>query len=375
LDSPPATIGMPLDAIDTPALLVDLDTFDENIRRMATAVASYGVRLRPHAKSHKSSAIALRQIGAGAIGVCCQKVGEAEAMAYGGITDILVSNQVWGAPKLARLAALARQVRLAVCVDDPRNVADISAAAGAYDAHIDVLVEINVVEDDVRCGIAAGRPAVELAKEVASHPRLRFAGLQAYAGRAQHTREYAKRQTAVAYASQLASHTRDLLERDGLDCPCITGSGTGTYSLEGSGGVYTELQAGSYIFMDMDYSRNLGADGQPYRDFGQSLFIYSTVMSRPSEAAGVLDAGIKSSSFDSGPPGLLGVEDVESAKGSDEHLVVKVRGGRFPYALGEKVKLIPGHCDPTVNMYDWIVGVRVDRVEAIWPVAARGLNR
>ena len=375
MDSPPATIGMPLESIDTPALLVDLEAFDENIRRMATAVASYGVRLRPHAKSHKSPAIALRQIGAGAIGVCCQKVGEAEAMAYGGVTDILVCNEVWGAGKLARLAALARQVHVAICVDDPKNVDDISAAAQAYDVDIDVLVEINVVEDDVRCGVAAGEPALALARKVAASPRLHFEGLQAYAGKAQHTREYSKRQAAVAYASQLASHTRSLLERDGIECPCITGSGTGTYSLEGSGGVYTELQAGSYVFMDMDYAKNLGEDGGPYRDFEQSLFIYSTVMSRPTAAAGVLDAGIKSSSFDSGPPGLLGVEDVESIKGSDEHAVVRVSGGRFPYALGDKVKLIPGHCDPTVNMYDWIVGVRGDRVEAIWPVAARGLNR
>jgi 3-hydroxy-D-aspartate aldolase len=375
MDSPPATIGMSLESVDTPALLIDLAALDENIRRMATAAASFGVRLRPHAKSHKSPAIALRQIGAGAVGVCCQKVGEAEAMAYGGISDVLISNQVWGATKLARLAALAGQVRIAVCVDDQQNIADISAAAEAYGVDIDVLVEINVVEDAFRCGVKAGEPALRLARMVASSPRLRFAGLQAYAGKAQHTREHSQRQAAIAYASELAAETKSLLERDGLECPRITGSGTGTYSLEGSGGVYTELQAGSYVFMDMDYGRNLGEDGGPYRDFEQSLFIYSTVMSRPTEDAGVLDAGIKSSSFDSGPPGVWGLADAETIRGGDEHLIVRMHGGRFPYHLGDKVKLVPGHCDPTVNMYDWYVGVRGDRVEAIWPVSARGLNR
>jgi 3-hydroxy-D-aspartate aldolase len=374
VDSPPATIGMALESVDTPALLIDLDALDENIHRLRKTASTYGVRIRPHAKSHKSPAIALRQIAAGAVGMCCQKVGEAEAMAYGGITDILISNEVWGSTKLARLAALARQVRIAVCVDDEQNVTDLSAAAEAYGVDIGVLVEINVV-GDVRCGVRAGAPALALAKKVASYPRLRFVGLQAYAGRAQHTREYSQRQAAVEYASQLVTKTKNLLERNGHECQCITGSGTGTYNLEAASGVYTELQAGSYIFMDADYGRNLAADGGPYRDFEQSLFIYSTVMSRPTKDSGVLDAGIKSSSFDSGPPTICGVDDPDLVRGGDEHLIVTAKGGHFPYELGDKVKLIPGHCDPTVNMYDWYVGVRNDRVEAVWPIAARGLNR
>jgi D-serine deaminase-like pyridoxal phosphate-dependent protein len=365
---------MALESIDTPALVVDLDALDANIRRMAQVASSHGVHLRPHAKSHKCPAIALRQVASGAVGICCQKVGEAEVMAQSGIKDILLSNEVWGSTKLERLAALARQVRIAVCVDDAQNVADLSAAADTYGVDIDVLVEINVVED-ARCGVTAGEPARRLAKSVAGSQGLRFAGLQAYAGRAQHTRDNSERESAVQNAVQLVTTTKTLLERDGLACPWITGSGTGTYNLEASSGIYTELQPGSYIFMDVDYGRNRTADGSSYGDFQQSLFIYSTVMSRQSEAAGVLDAGIKSSSFDSGPPTVCGVDDANLVRGEDEHLVVIASGGHFPYGLGDKVRLIPGHCDPTVNLYDWYIGVRNDRVEAIWPVAARGRNR
>lgn len=374
MNGPPASIGMALESVDTPALLVDLDALDENIRRMAQAASSYGVRLRPHSKTHRSPVIALRQMAHGAVGVCCQKVGEAEVMAAGGVTDILISNEIWGASKLARIAALARQVKVAVCVDDGQNVADLNAAAGNYDARIAVLIDINVI-GDVRTGVQPGEPALNLASKIAGSSRLRFAGLHAYAGKAQHIRDFATRQSVIKHAVELVATTRSLLEEEGLRCPWITGSGTGTYHLEGSSGVYTELQAGSYIFMDADYGQNRAADGGPYRDFVNSLFVYSTVMSKPAADSAVLDAGLKSSSFDSGPPTIFGVPDAEWVGGGDEHFNVRTPGVQFPYALGDKVKLIPGHCDPTVNMYDWIVGFRQDRVEAIWPIAARGYSR
>jgi 3-hydroxy-D-aspartate aldolase len=374
MTTPPATIGMALEMVDTPALLVDLDALDENIRRMARAASSHGVRLRPHSKTHKAPVIALRQIAQGAVGVCCQKVSEAEVMAAGGVTDILISNEIWGASKLARIAALARQVKIAVCVDDERNVADLSAAAKTYEANIDVLVDINVI-GDIRTGVQPGEPAVALAGKVASSPGLHFAGLHAYAGKAQHIRDYPTRQSVIQHAIELVATTRTLLEQEGLECPWITGSGTGTYQLEASSGVYTELQAGSYIFMDADYGENRGPDGGLYRDFENSLFVYSTIMSKPASDSAIFDAGLKSSSFDSGPPRVCGVPDAEWVGGGDEHFNVRTPDARFPYALGDKVKLIPGHCDPTVNMYDWYVGFRKDRVEAVWPVAARGLNR
>jgi 3-hydroxy-D-aspartate aldolase len=365
---------MSLELVDTPALLVDLDALDENIRRMAQAASSHGVQLRPHAKTHKSPVIALRQIAQGAVGVCCQKVGEAEVMAWGGVMDILISNEIWGPSKLARIAALARQVKIAVCVDNDQNAADLNAAAAAYGVIIEVLVDINVI-GDLRTGVQPGEPAVRLAAKVAGLPCLQFAGLHAYAGRAQHIRDFPTRQSVVNHAIDLAATTRGLLEREGLTCQWITGSGTGTYQLEASSGVYTELQAGSYVFMDADYGQNLTADRGPYRDFENSLFVYSTVMSRPTADSAVLDAGLKASSFDSGPPLIYGLADAEWVGGGDEHFNVRTPGTAFPYALGDKVKLIPGHCDPTVNMHDWFVGFRKDKVEAVWPVAARGYNR
>lgn len=374
MNGPPASIGISLESVDTPALLVDLDALDENIRRMAHAASSYGVRLRPHAKTHKSPLIALKQMAHGAVGVCCQKVGEAEAMAWGGVTDILISNEIWGRSKLERIGALARQVKIAVCVDSEPNAEDLSGVAVAYGVNLDVLVDINVI-GDFRTGVQPGDPALRLASKVDGLRGLRFAGLHAYAGKAQHIRDFPTRQSVIKNAIDIAATTRGLLEREGLSCQWITGSGTGTYHLEASSGVYTELQAGSYIFMDADYGQNLAADGGPYRDFENSLFVYSTIMSRPTADSAIFDAGLKASSFDSGPPVICGLPHAEWVGGGDEHFNVRTPGATFPYALGDKVKLIPGHCDPTVNMYDWYVGFRKDRVEAIWPVAARGLNR
>jgi len=371
--NPPAEIGMPLDAVDTPALLLDLDAFDRNIERMAKAVAGSSVKLRPHAKSHKCPIVALRQIAAGAIGVCCQKVGEAEAMVYGGVANVLVSNQVVGASKIARLVALAKQAWVGACADDSANVKDLSDAAVAFGVRLPVLVEINVGMD--RCGVEPGEPALALAKQIAASTGLRFAGLQAYHGSAQHLREYAKRREAINLAVDKISQTVALLGRHGLSCEMITGAGTGTYRFETASGVYTELQAGSYIFMDVDYAKNLAPDGSPWDDFEHSLFVYTTVMSRPIPERAVVDAGLKAHSVDSGLPWVAGMPDVEYIRASDEHgkLALKDRGRTLP--LGAKLRLIPGHCDPTVNLYDWYVGYRNNRVEALWPITARGAGR
>ena len=203
--SPPATIGMPLAEIDTPALLIDLDAFERNLQRMAAFAAKAGVRLRAHAKTHKSPIIAARQVALGAVGVCCQKVSEAEAMVEGGIGDVLVSNEVAGAAKLERLADLARRARIGVCVDDPANVAELEAAAARAGASLDVLVEIDVGAQ--RCGVAPGEPAARIAELVAAAPHLRFAGLQAYHGSAQHVRDAGERRDHIVRAVALVQET------------------------------------------------------------------------------------------------------------------------------------------------------------------------
>jgi 3-hydroxy-D-aspartate aldolase len=369
---PPGEIGMPLDEVDTPALVIDLDAFERNLRRLAERVRqSGGVRLRPHAKTHKCPVIALKQVELGAVGVCVQKVGEAEAMVYGGVRDVLVTNEVVGRRKLRRLMALAHTARVGVCVDDPAQIADLDAAAGeAGVAGFSVHVEINMGGN--RCGVEPGEAALDLARHIGDARHLSFAGLQAYHGSAQHLRGWDERQQAIKGAVAKAAMTRDLLVANGIACANITGAGTGTFEFEAGSGVYTELQCGSYIFMDADYGRNLDRDGAPTRAFEPSLFVWATVMSRPAEERAIVDAGLKALAFDSGPPLVWDEPAATYERASDEHGRLAVAAATNRLRLGDKVKLVPGHCDPTVNLYDWYVGIRHDRVEAVWPITARG---
>ncbi len=365
--APPAAVGAPLDEVDTPALIIELDAFERNLKRLSNAVAGRGVRVRAHAKTHKSPEIARRQIAAGAIGVCCQKVSEAEVMVEGGVADVLVSNEVVGARKLERLAALARRARIGVCVDDAANVRELSQAAQRAGATLDVYVEVDVGAR--RCGVEAGAPALALAREVAASPGLRFAGLQAYHGAAQHLRAMSERRAAIARAASAANQTRRLIESEGLACPTVTGAGSGSFAFEIESGVFDEIQPGSYVFMDADYAKNEWA--APLPRFEHALFVLSTVMSRPAADRAVLDAGLKALSLDSGMPLVWEHPGLRYVRASDEHGVLEVAAG-VPPALGERLLLVPGHCDPTVNLYDWYVCLRDGRVEALWPVSARG---
>lgn len=366
----PAALGDPLSEVDTPALILDLDAFEANLKRLADAAQAAGVRLRPHAKTHKCAEIAKRQIALGAIGICCQKVSEAEAMIAAGIDNVLVSNEVVGKAKLDRLAALRHRAWVGVCADDAGNVDDLDAAAARAGVRLPVLVEIDVGAN--RCGVAPGAPAVALARHIAGKQNLEFTGLQAYQGRAQHIRDIGERRAAIAAAAAMVRETLDGLKAAGLDCLIVGGAGTGTYEMEAASGVYNELQAGSYIFMDADYARNLKEAGQPVDEFRHSLFIYATVMSHPAAERAYLDAGLKAFSVDSGLPVLCDLDGAELVRASDEHGVLALSGGGNRPRLGDKLRLIPGHCDPTVNLYDWIVGIRDGRVESLWEVTARG---
>jgi len=365
--APPATVGAALDEVDTPALVIELDAFERNLRRLSQAVEGRGVRVRAHAKTHKCAEIARRQIAAGAVGVCCQKVSEAEAMVDGGVADVLVSNEIVGARKLERLAALARRARIGVCADDAANVGELSQAAQRAGATLDVYVEVDVGAH--RCGVAPGEPALALASEIAARPGLRFAGLQAYHGAAQHLRTMAERRAAIARAARAAKQTRRLIESEGLACPTVTGAGSGSFAFEIESGVFDEIQPGSYVFMDADYAKNEWA--APLPSFEHALFVLATVMSRPAPDRAVLDAGLKALSVDSGMPLVWERPGLRYARASDEHGVIEIAAGPPP-ALGERLLLVPGHCDPTVNLYDWYVCVRDGRVEALWPVSARG---
>jgi D-serine deaminase-like pyridoxal phosphate-dependent protein len=289
--------------------------------------------------------------------MCCQKVSEAEAMVDGGIGDVLVTNEVVGASKLERLAALSRRAKIGVCVDNAENVAQLKG-------NLDVYIELEVGMR--RCGVEPGEPVVNLAKQIISFKNLRFAGLQAYHGRAQHMRSMEERHAAIETAAQHVQHSKRLLAKAGIECPVVTGAGSGTYMLEVEAGAWDEIQPGSYAFMDVDYAKNEWA--APLPRFEHALFVYTTVMSRAADRA-IVDAGLKASSVDSGMPSVWQRDGLRYAKASDEHGWIE--GGPLP-RLGEKLQLVPGHCDPTINLYDWYVCVRRGVVESLWPITARG---
>jgi D-serine deaminase-like pyridoxal phosphate-dependent protein len=356
----PAAVGQALEDIDTPALILDLPSFEKNQRALFDLVKGR-VRVRPHAKTHKCPEVAKRQMALGAVGMCCQKVSEAEAMVAGGIGDVLVTNEIVGAAKLERLAALARRARIGVCVDNAENLRAIASTQ----AELDIYIEIDVGMR--RCGVMPGMPAVELARQIIPYKSLRFAGLQAYHGRAQHLRSMEERHAAIEAAAQQVFHTKRLLEKTAIGCPIVTGAGSGTFMLEVEAGAWDEIQPGSYAFMDADYAKNEWA--APLPRFEHALFVLATVMSRPSARLAIVDAGLKASSVDSGMPVVWKKEGLRYTRASDEHGSVE---GDSPPALGEKLLLVPGHCDPTINLYDWYVVVRNGVVEDLWPITARG---
>ncbi len=359
------------DEIDTPALILDLDAFESNLATMARCVEGKSVVLRPHAKTHKSPVIARLQMAHGAVGQCVQKVGEAEVLAWGGVSDILVTNEIVGQRKLARLAALGHISKIGVCADHVNQIHALEAAACDAGVILSVYVEIDVGSG--RCGVVSPEQAVNLAKRISDSRSLTFGGLQAYQGSAQHLRKFEERKTAIASAVGIARDTLEALDKAGLKCPAVTGAGTGTFAFESASGIYTELQAGSYIFMDADYGRNLDEDGRPVSQFQQALFVLTTIMSLTRAGSAVVDVGHKGIAVDSGLPLVWNKPDMAYVGAADEHGRLTFPPAQSPApTLGEKIRLVPGHCDPTVDRYDWYVGVRKGRVESLWPIAGRG---
>ncbi len=368
----PAKPGMDAADIQTPCLVVEMDVLEENLDKMQKHADDMGVRLRVHGKMHKSADIAKMQIERGACGICCQKVSEAEAFAREGIKDILVSNQVRDPAKIDRLARLPKLgARTLVCVDDIDNVADLSQAAVRHGTEIEVLVEIDCGAG--RCGVTETADVVAIAKAVDAAEGLKFSGIQAYQGAMQHLDRYEDRKAKIDIAVAMVREAVDALKAEGLECDIVGGGGTGSYYFEGTSGVYNELQCGSYAFMDADYGRILDENGRPISEtqFASSLFLLTSVMSHAKPDKAVVDAGLKAQSVDSGLPKVHGIEGVEYVKCSDEHGVIADPEGKLK--INQKIKLIPGHCDPTCNVHDWYVLVRDGKVENVIPVTARGL--
>lgn len=368
----PAKPGMKESEIQTPCLVLDLDALERNIRKMGDYARAHGMRHRVHGKMHKSVDVALlqEQLG-GAVGVCCQKVSEAEVFARGGIKDILVSNQVRDPAKIDRLARLPKYgCRTIVCVDDLANIADLSAAATRHGTKLDIFVEIDCGAG--RCGVTTPEAVVALAKAANSAPGLRFAGIQAYQGAMQHMDRYEDRKAKLDIAIGMVKEAVAALRAEGISPELVSGGGTGSYYFESNSGVFNELQCGSYAFMDADYGRILDKDGRriDQSEFENAFFILTQVMSHVKPDRAVCDAGLKAQSVDSGLPVVFGRTDVKYIKCSDEHGVIEDPTGALK--VGDKLRLVPGHCDPTANVHDWYVGVRNGVVEVVWPVSARG---
>jgi len=369
----PAVPGMDEADIQTPCLIIDLDALERNITKMADRAKEMGVRHRAHGKMHKSVDVAkLQETMGNSVGVCCQKVSEAEVFVRGGIKDVMVSNQVREPAKIDRLARMPKLgSRILVCVDDPENVADLSAAAQKHGTELECLVEIDCGAG--RCGVSTSQEVVNIAKLIDAADGLKFAGIQAYQGAMQHLDLYNDRKEKIDIAVEQVDQAVTALKSQGLECDIVGGGGTGSYYFEGNSGVYNELQCGSYAFMDADYGRILDKDGNriDQGEWENSLFILTSVMSHSKADKAIVDAGLKAQSVDSGLPIVFGRDDkVEYLKCSDEHGVVADHEGTLK--VNDKLKLVPGHCDPTCNIHDWYVGVRGGKVETLWPVSARG---
>lgn len=368
----PAVPGMDEADIQTPCLVLDLDALERNIKKMGEYAKAHGMRHRVHGKMHKSVDVAkLQEKLGGAVGVCCQKVSEAEVFVRGGIKDVLVSNQVRDPLKIDRLAQLPKRgARIIVCVDDVENVADLSAAAKKHGTELEIFIEIDCGAG--RCGVTTTQDVVAIAQAVAAANNLKFTGIQAYQGAMQHLDSYADRKAKLEVAIEMVEHAVNGLKSVGLEPELVSGGGTGSYYFESNSGVYNELQCGSYAFMDADYGRILDENGNriDQGEWENAFFILTQVMSHAKNDRAIVDAGLKAQSVDSGLPFVFGRNDVEYIKCSDEHGVISDPDRLLK--VGEKLRLVPGHCDPTANIHDWYVGVRNGKVETVWPVSARG---
>ncbi len=355
------------EALDTPAFLIDLDIMEENIEKMAAYFESRPAKVRPHMKHHKTPVIAHKQINAGAIGVCCQKLGEAEVMVEGGIKDVLITYEIVGSVKIRRLMSLCREANMLVIVDDSHNIQELSEAAQAFDARLGVLVDVDTGQN--RTGVEPGQPALKLAKVVAASPGLELRGICGYAGHIQGIEDLEERTERDREAMEKVVDSIEAIRRAGLPVEIVSAGGTGTYKLTGNHPEVTEVQPGSYVFMDAQYRRVL-------TDFEVAGTVLASVISRPAPDRAVLDSGMKAISVDQWPPIVKSVEGVQVTKVSDEHLVVTLTtSDARQLRPGDKVEIIPGHNDTTVNLHSHFFALRKGKLETVWAVGARGRIR
>ncbi|WOF73027.1 DSD1 family PLP-dependent enzyme [Parvibaculaceae bacterium PLY_AMNH_Bact1] len=360
--------------IATPALVIDLPAFKANLNAMATHCETHGLNLRPHAKTHKCAEIARLQISAGALGICCAKLGEAEALAAESIDGILLTSPVVQPFSVERLMRLNAKLNdLMVAVDNPENATSLAAAAEAAGKPLQVLMDLDVGLH--RTGITPGDEAHALARQMEESPHLHFKGLQAYAGHLMHIEDFAERREKSLAVMDMLRDMRDQLEEDGITCKILSGGGTGTFDIDVEANVLTELQGGSYVFMDKQYNDVNGADGSSLESaFQTSLFVQMSVVSNNTPRLATTDAGFKSFSTDAEPPVLSegAPDDAKYFFFGDEQGGIMLSSANEKLALGSTLTAVTPHCDPTVNLYDAYHVMDGDRLVGIWPIEARG---
>ncbi|HEV2330678.1 MAG TPA: DSD1 family PLP-dependent enzyme [Verrucomicrobiae bacterium] len=356
-------ISNPLATVDTPALLLDLDALRDNINKMASFFANRRCRLRPHFKSHKCTHIARMQMDAGAVGMTCAKLGEADVLAEAGIRDILIANEIVGSLKIGRLVALCARADPMVAVDSAENIRMLSAHAAAAGVTLRVLVEVDIGMG--RCGVAPGQPAADLAALVVSLPGLKFEGLQGYEGHCVDLRDAGERVRQARAAIELLVNTRRLIERAGMKVHIVSGGGTGTYDLNGDTEGIDEVQAGSYAAMDWWYT-----DIRP--EFRQAMSILTTVTSRAKPRIAIIDVGRKGVGAEWGPPRLKNPDDGRVLSyTSEEHMTIELSGKR-EFNVGDRMEIIPSHGCTTSNLYREFVVHQNGGVVATWPIEGSG---
>jgi D-serine deaminase-like pyridoxal phosphate-dependent protein len=358
-------VGLPESMVPTPALVLDAAVFEKNMEEMRKYLARRSVRIRPHAKTHKCPMIGHLQMKMGAIGLCCATVGEAEAMVYSGLDHILITSQVVGEDKLRRVAGMARYADVIVAFDSSDNLRQLSQAAASAGVTLGVLLEVDVGME--RCGTRGIADSVKLSREAANAKGIAFKGVMGYEGHAVFIAERAARGATGGAANSLLVETAEAVRKEGIPVEIVSAAGTGTYDIAGEASGITELQAGSYIFMDLTYKK-LDIP------FDYALTVLAAVISRPAPDTVILDCGMKSISVERELPRELEGKGLELVKLSEEHAKAHIPGLDTSYQPGKKVHLIPSHCCTTVNLYDCLHVVRGGRVEAVWPVEARGAH-
>ena len=359
------------DEIPTPALLLDLARFERNLARMAQHVRTAGKALRPHAKTHRCPDIAKLQVSAGALGVACAKLGEAEVMARAGVRGLLITTEVVPAASIRRLTRLVGEAPdTMVVVDHADNVRALARAAAADGVRLDMLVDVHV--GGRRTGVEPGEPALALGRLVSEQRALRLRGLQGYAGHCAHVMGWAARRTASHAAMTPLMETRARFEAAGLPVEVVAGGSTGTYDIDSELAGLTELQSGSYCVMDLEYRRIGGREREALTDFEMALTVVATVVSVAVDRA-MVDAGLKAFSTDKPfPPEAVERPGIEYGFAGDEHGRLTLTDPSRRPALGERIEFFPPHCDPTFNLYDRVWVLRGAKVEAVWEIAARG---